>query len=426
MTIPADSLPGDHLRPQEYQEGREALRHFLKEHPAPISDQPLLARQLSASFADNAVGAVCLTEKEFTDCREDLCRFIHGEIADPLVQQSFAARMFNRLEGLSRRFALQTVAACCILVVLGNSVAFAAEEALPGDSLYAVKVNIVEPVRAFIAVTPEAKAQWASDCVRRRLVEAERLIADDQLTPETWKTLSESIARQTQAAETQIIRLSKKYAPRAAEISAGLHLALDAHGQVFGAVAQLEGGDAVTSAATDLSAAAAQTAILAEQTEESAAADAASVEQTVTRVLESASSAAFSLDGSTSSVSPTVLERADAARELLKSAEEHRKAGALRESLKDARKAVQKAEEGKAFVRMRINFDNAGKKQKDASPVSSVAAATASSTSSLDVSSTSSNVQMSSPSSSSSVESSQLSLPLPVELPENVPDLPGL
>ncbi len=60
-------------------------------------------------------------------------------------------------------------------LVMGGSVSFAAENTLPGDFLYPVKVHLNEPVRGAIYVSPEAKAGWDVRLVERRLKEIEKI-----------------------------------------------------------------------------------------------------------------------------------------------------------------------------------------------------------------------------------------------------------
>lgn len=69
-------------------------------------------------------------------------------------------------------------------ILLGSSVSFAAENTLPGDLLYPVKINLNEKVRDALAITPQAKADWAVQKAERRLVEAEKLaVAPSVPTP---------------------------------------------------------------------------------------------------------------------------------------------------------------------------------------------------------------------------------------------------
>ena len=65
--------------------------------------------------------------------------------------------------------------AMVLILVVGGGTAAAAEGALPGDILYPIKVHVNEEMRATLAVSPKAKADWAVDRAERRLEEAATL-----------------------------------------------------------------------------------------------------------------------------------------------------------------------------------------------------------------------------------------------------------
>lgn len=88
----------------------------------------------------------------------------------------FSARPYMAYHPLS--------AALALALVFGVSTSYAAERALPGDILYAVKIGINEPVQGAFAVSGSAKTQWNTELIERRLEEAESLAAAGKLTPE--------------------------------------------------------------------------------------------------------------------------------------------------------------------------------------------------------------------------------------------------
>jgi len=78
-----------------------------------------------------------------------------------------------------------------LLVIGGGGTVFASQDAKPGDALYQVKVRFNEPVREFLALNPEAKADFAINRVEKRLLEAEELTKKDGLTPELKEDLED-------------------------------------------------------------------------------------------------------------------------------------------------------------------------------------------------------------------------------------------
>jgi hypothetical protein len=71
-----------------------------------------------------------------------------------------------------------------ILVMVGGTLAYADEMALPGDLLYPVKRQVTEAIRDILAVAPASRAEWEAAKAIRRLSEAEALALKNNLTPE--------------------------------------------------------------------------------------------------------------------------------------------------------------------------------------------------------------------------------------------------
>ena len=69
-------------------------------------------------------------------------------------------------------------------LLVGGTASFAAENTVPGDILYPVKVHVNEQVMAAIAVTPQAQADWGVRKAERRLEEVEKLAVEPAATPE--------------------------------------------------------------------------------------------------------------------------------------------------------------------------------------------------------------------------------------------------
>lgn len=63
----------------------------------------------------------------------------------------------------------------CFLMIGGGAVMAAAEKALPGDKLYAVKINLNEPLQGVFKVKAEIKRKWQEHKAMKRLQEAEIL-----------------------------------------------------------------------------------------------------------------------------------------------------------------------------------------------------------------------------------------------------------
>jgi hypothetical protein len=91
------------------------------------------------------------------------------------------------------------IAIIAIAVLIGGGTSFAAEGALPGDTLYPIKVGINEEVRAWIALSSEAQARLDARLAERRLEEAERLAAQGRLDAEARADLEARFAAHAEA-----------------------------------------------------------------------------------------------------------------------------------------------------------------------------------------------------------------------------------
>lgn len=86
-----------------------------------------------------------------------------------------------------------------ILMLTGGGVTYAAKGTLPGDLLYPVRVNIVEPVYGSLLTSRTAKAKWESDLATERMKEAETLAQEGKLDQPKQAVISALLAKHTRA-----------------------------------------------------------------------------------------------------------------------------------------------------------------------------------------------------------------------------------
>jgi len=130
----------------------------------------------------------------------------------------------NYLISLFKDKRMVTLTLALILALGGSGTVAAAEGALPGDTLYPVKVSIVEPLRGLANVSTEAEAEWEIRLAERRLDEAITLAARGRLDAETRASLENSITNHEQSAGTYIASLD---ASGEAQAAADLQFDLD-------------------------------------------------------------------------------------------------------------------------------------------------------------------------------------------------------
>lgn len=110
-----------------------------------------------------------------------------------------------------RAFAKAAAFVLIIAVVAGGSgVSYAAQNSLPGETLYGVKVNVNEAVETSFARTPEARVALQSKHVERRLEEAQTLAKTDKLSKETEQIVIKKIADHIADLEEEIDALKEK------------------------------------------------------------------------------------------------------------------------------------------------------------------------------------------------------------------------
>lgn len=87
----------------------------------------------------------------------------------------------------------------CLLMIGGGAVMAAAEKALPGDKLYAVKINLNEPLQGVFKVKAEIKRKWQEHKAMNRLKEAETLVEKGTLDEIKRSVIEKEFAKNVDA-----------------------------------------------------------------------------------------------------------------------------------------------------------------------------------------------------------------------------------
>lgn len=129
---------------------------------------------------------------------------------------------------------LRVGAALMVLAVSTGGLAYASENALPGETLYNVKVGFVEPLESAMLVNPKSRATWHAILAERRLSEAARLEADGRLTPETREQLEARFALHAErASEEADAVIARGDVVAALALRSDLEARLSAHEDIF-------------------------------------------------------------------------------------------------------------------------------------------------------------------------------------------------
>ncbi len=104
-----------------------------------------------------------------------------------VVRNSEDSRLQYRTSNINNGLITKTrmIIAIIIALMLGGGTSFAAENALPGDVLYPIKIHVNENVQELVAVSDEAEAKVQAKLAARRLEEAEKLAVNGRLNAET-------------------------------------------------------------------------------------------------------------------------------------------------------------------------------------------------------------------------------------------------
>ncbi|MFZ2303580.1 MAG: hypothetical protein WAV98_02185 [Minisyncoccia bacterium] len=133
-------------------------------------------------------------------------------------------------------------------LLMGGTVSFAAENTVPGDKLFAVKVYVNEAVRGAVSVTPKAKAEWEVKLVERRLEEVEKLAIAPNVLPEVQLVAERNLERYAERVKNRIDKLDEdEDDEEALQTALSLSEVFSAHEQVL---LGLNANTAVTAIAT--------------------------------------------------------------------------------------------------------------------------------------------------------------------------------
>ena len=82
-----------------------------------------------------------------------------------------------------------------------------AERAVPGDTLYAVKVGLTEEVRSTLTFTPSQRVVWETTRLNRRIAEAQLLESKGELTEAVEADVAAAVKVYTDNAQREIATL---------------------------------------------------------------------------------------------------------------------------------------------------------------------------------------------------------------------------
>lgn len=198
-----DALRRIRLTDVEHQEAKKALRQFQQAHPVRKgSDLRLKGRMDPTLRLFEAARSIRLTDEERSRALAALRARMRSESPR---KEHLIASVAAFLSSL--RFAPALAAFLVLILGTGAGVSLAAEYALPGDTLYPVKIHVTEPLRMSLRFTALARATYEAEIIERRLLEAEQLVAENRLDAETAAQISAHVERRSKNARKDIAAL---------------------------------------------------------------------------------------------------------------------------------------------------------------------------------------------------------------------------
>ncbi|TAK57722.1 hypothetical protein EPO17_01190 [Patescibacteria group bacterium] len=135
------------------------------------------------------------------------------------------------LSHLSPPFAYQNLvpALAVLFLMLTGVVGAAAQDTLPGDALYPVKIHLNEKLKSFISIGPESQARVQAEFAERRMQEVEKLAETNMLTPEIEASVKSDFNAHIQAVNKNVEILESSGDAKAgkkvhAELKESLHV----------------------------------------------------------------------------------------------------------------------------------------------------------------------------------------------------------
>lgn len=99
-----------------------------------------------------------------------------------------------------------------VLLLLSGGISYAAQQALPGDILYPIKINVNEKIADLVAVTKEAKIKQNTKIIKRRLEEMDKLISRDKFNKKNEAQIEKDLenALEKSVKRNNVFRENKK------------------------------------------------------------------------------------------------------------------------------------------------------------------------------------------------------------------------
>ena len=205
----------------------------------------------------NKVNEVRLTDTERATMRGHIRAFMYEHPARASFLMRISGHFLSAFQPAASPHFLSGyrtgLVALLLVLVTGVGTSYSAENSLPGDTLYPVKINVNEKIEGSLATSPQAKVQLDAVIANRRLVEAEKLASEGKLTTENGATVQTQLAVATTHFDEDVAALASTTDESASSTTitrtqSDLDYSLSAHADTLAAIASSTktGDDQVT------------------------------------------------------------------------------------------------------------------------------------------------------------------------------------
>lgn len=195
-------------------------------------------KRFQEQFASKA-NRVSLTKAERDDVRERLQAFMeyHPLPAATAKTKTSRAVITEPFTMVQVPFAMlgKALGAAFMIVVL--IVPFMAERTVPGDTLYAVKVQFNEEVRSTLTFDSYQKVAWETERLNRRIAEARLLANEGRLTEEVEAEVAAAVKEHSESAKREIEQMRTVDADDATIAAIELDTTLETQASTFATAA---------------------------------------------------------------------------------------------------------------------------------------------------------------------------------------------
>lgn len=143
---------------------------------------------------------VKMSTNEEAILRENLFNYVDKTLETETVDN---VKTYNKMPILSQyfkfssfkpQFAFATFSILGLFIIGAGAVG-AAKSSLPGDTLYLLKVKVVEPVEGLLMLTPVSKVNFEAKKIDNRLNEAEALVKNNNLNKDNREAIEKNLEK---------------------------------------------------------------------------------------------------------------------------------------------------------------------------------------------------------------------------------------